>query len=416
MDATLFRRSAIDARRDAGAGEPIEPDPLSATALAGAALAILLAAGALVAQFEVARRVTVRGYLAPESGVMRIRAPTGGAVTEALVHEGEPVAAGQPLLRLESRRATGSDPDVAVAMARDFAALRAELVAQRDLAVASRAADLAEIDRRQAALADERRVLEAQAEAASDRVALAERRERELGPVVAAGHLPRGQLQQQQDRVAELRLDRLRAEQQALERAAQAGALAAERESISSRAAGRLAELDAAIARLAIEERAAVVQHDAVLRAPAAGRVLRLAGRVGMVLPPGQVAVTLAPSDAPLRAVLLVPSREAGMVERGQPVVLRLDAFPYQRFGVQRATVSRVGGSVVLPGESELPLAIAEPTFEVHAELASRTLVGSGRSWWLRNDLTFEADIILERATLLDRLLDPLRSVTRRGG
>jgi membrane fusion protein len=414
MDAALFRPQAVDARRRADLGAPLERSPLGARATASVAIIIVCGIALLACTIEVPRRATVRGYLAPERGVVRVRPAAPGVVAELAVREGDEVVAGQALLTLAMPRSTPAVADVARRDATDRAALRAELVAQRQLVQSGLEAELAALERRRAALGRELAALTAQLEVARQRVGWAERRLAELAPATAQGLLPAAQLLQQRDRAGELTLEALRLEQQVLELGRELAALDAERGTRGRQARLRVAELDAALARQSLEALDAEQRHDSVVRAPTAGRVLRIAARPGAMLSIGQTALVLAPTDAPLRAVLLVPTRDAGMLSAGQPVVMRLDAFPYQRYGTQRATVLAVGASVLLPGEAELPLAFDEPVFEVRAALADEAIEAHGRHWPLRTDLTFEADIVLERATLIERLLDPLRAVTRR--
>ena len=109
----------------------------------------------------------------------------------------------------------------------------------------------------------------------------------------------------------------------------------------------------------------------------------------------------------------MVPTRAGGLLEPGQSVVLRLDAFPYQRFGVQHARIVQVAGSVVLPGDTDSPVGLSEPVYRVRARLATQSVDGYGQRWPLRTDLTFDADVVFERAPLIARLLDPLRAVVR---
>jgi len=416
MASPLFRGQAIDARRAAQVGEPLVTGPSASTWTTGVALAVLVAIAIALPTIELPRRSTVRGYLAPEAGVVRVRSPNAGTVARLEIAEGQAVAAGAPIARVVSGRSTPAQEPVAAQNIRDFEALRAELVTQRRLADASLERELAAVVQRQEALERELSGLALQLEAARARTAQAAERLDALRPIVAQGLLPRFQLQQQLDRVEELELERLRIEQQLVERAHQRDALTAERSASGRRNRGRIAELDGALARLALEQRAATLAEAVVLRAPVGGHVLRLAVREGATLQAGQVVATLAPAGSPLRVVLHVPTRDAGLIAPGQDAVLRLDAFPYQRFGVRKARLLRIDGSVLLPGEAESPVAVGEPVFRVLASLDGETVEAYGRRWALRSDLTLEADIVLERTTLAERLLDPLRAMTRRGG
>lgn len=71
-----------------------------------------------------------------------------------------------------------------------------------------------------------------------------------------------------------------------------------------------------------------------VLTAPEDGIVLDLAKRsVGSVVQPAEPVLTLLPLDAPLFAEVMIGAGDAGYAKSGDEVLIKLDAFPYQRHG-----------------------------------------------------------------------------------
>jgi len=76
--------------------------------------------------------------------------------------------------------------------------------------------------------------------------------------------------------------------------------------------------------------------HDTiVISAPEDGVVLDVAKRsVGSVLRDAEAVVTIVPDRAKLVADVAIASRDVGYIHAGQEVVVKLDAFPYQRHGL----------------------------------------------------------------------------------
>jgi membrane fusion protein len=111
-----------------------------------------------------------------------------------------------------------------------------------------------------------------------------------------------------------------------------------------------------------------------------------------------------------VEAVLLVPSRAAGFIRPGQVVRLRYEAFPYQRFGSHLAVVSNVDAALLLPGDVDLPGVVQEPVLRVRARPLQGYVAAYGQRVPLRPGLAFDADVLLERRTLLQWLFDPLRA------
>lgn len=78
------------------------------------------------------------------------------------------------------------------------------------------------------------------------------------------------------------------------------------------------------------------------LTAPVAGLVASRLVEVGQAVQPGQPMLSLLPEGSQLRAQLLVPSAAIGFVKKGDQVLLRYKAHPYQKFGSHIGRVIRV--------------------------------------------------------------------------
>ncbi len=80
-----------------------------------------------------------------------------------------------------------------------------------------------------------------------------------------------------------------------------------------------------------------------VLTAPEDGTVLEVARRsAGSVLREAEALVTLVPAGAPMIAEVALRSADIGYARPGDPVVVKVDAFPYQRHGVLRGRLRAI--------------------------------------------------------------------------
>ena len=70
----------------------------------------------------------------------------------------------------------------------------------------------------------------------------------------------------------------------------------------------------------------------------------------GQAVQAGQPLVSLLPEGSVLQAQLLVPSRAIGFIEEGDRVLLRYQAYPYQKFGHHVGRVVRISRSALGPG------------------------------------------------------------------
>src|SRR5206468_12806742 len=62
----------------------------------------------------------------------------------------------------------------------------------------------------------------------------------------------------------------------------------------------------------------------------------------GTVVQPGTVLITLVPKGEVLKAEVWVSNQDIGFVHEGQPVNLKLAAFPFQQYGMLQGTIERV--------------------------------------------------------------------------
>ena len=77
-----------------------------------------------------------------------------------------------------------------------------------------------------------------------------------------------------------------------------------------------------------------------VLRAPADSIVLELASRtIGSVVREAETLFVLVPRDVPLQAEVNVEGRDVGQISVGQPVRIKFEAFPFQKYGTGTGAV-----------------------------------------------------------------------------
>jgi membrane fusion protein len=105
---------------------------------------------------------------------------------------------------------------------------------------------------------------------------------------------------------------------------------------------------------------------------------------------------------------LLVPTRAIGFLTKGKEVVLRYDAFPHERFGQYKGMVSDIGRNVWTAGEPIGPLSAKEPVYRVDVKLERQGVTAMGQEYALRPGMLVNADLLLERRTLLEWLFEPV--------
>lgn len=411
----LFRNEAVSHATRRLAGEVVLASSLSSRLLAGLAAAVVFGAALFAATASYARKETVAGWLAPTGGMIRLTARQGGVVEAVHVTEGQTVAVGQPVatLRLSSALEHGDS----------FAALSGSLTAQGE-AIRARAgaaqaaleAELRQLGARRAGLtrelAETRRRLDLQ----SQRVRLAQAEVERAETIAAQGFLPRRELEARRSAA-------LAAEQGASELASSILTYRREIGEVEARMAAIPIDLiaaraDAASSTATLDQQRTQTEAQAtyVVVATVAGRVAALPLDRGQTAQPGQVLAVLTPGSGTLEAELYAPSRAAGFVREGQPVKLMYQAFPHQKFGAGDGVVTAVSRTVLAPAEVSIPgLQVQEPVFRVRVRLARDSVAAYGETLPLQPGMLVTADVVIDRRSLLEWLLDPLYAAGRRG-
>jgi membrane fusion protein len=181
----------------------------------------------------------------------------------------------------------------------------------------------------------------------------------------------------------------------------------------------QLSEIDRSIAALEQELAEAEERREIVIVAPQGGTVTGLQIETGGNTQPSVPLLNIVPSGAVLQAQLFSPSRAIGFLKEGQRVLLRYEAFPYQKFGFHEGVVVSVSRSAMGPAEMTQQLAgltalygASEPVYRINVELARQTVTAYGNVVPLQPGMKLEADVLLESRRLVEWMLEPLFSVT----
>jgi membrane fusion protein len=406
----LFRNEVLQARRSQwmGAINAATPLPFVWLASLAAALAAVVVLFLIFGQYT--RREHVAGQLLPDAGLLTLGSATTGTVTRTLVREGERVLAGQALVEVSGDLASVSMGDTHALVSTQ---LRTQLVqAQATLSglqpqMKTQEKDLrARLGMLQAQIAQIGEQSELQRKRAGTAMQLIEK----ILPLRARGIISVAQFDQyqadaltEQMQVKALQRQRLDAEQQLSGLQAQLTRLPFDTSAKVNQLRSQIAQLDASLAE-------SEAQRGAVLRAPRAGVISTLLVKPGQMVRSGQPLLSILPQGSKLQAQLLVPSSAIGFVAPGDGVVLRYEAYPYQKFGQQYGTVLQVSRSALSNPEiaSLIGRTATTPLYRVLVALNRQTVQAYGRQEALKSGMAVDADILLDRRSLWQWVFEPL--------
>lgn len=152
------------------------------------------------------------------------------------------------------------------------------------------------------------------------------------------------------------------------------------------------------------------IQDGVMVKSPSDGIISNLNFKVGETVSSSSPIATVSPNNDSMFAELIIPTRSAGFVKKGMPLRIMIDAFPYQKYGLVDATIVEISNSALGPSEINFPIEIKEPVYRIVAKLSKSTLNIDGNKNRIVPGMLLKADVILDKRTLLDWLLEPLIS------
>jgi membrane fusion protein len=84
------------------------------------------------------------------------------------------------------------------------------------------------------------------------------------------------------------------------------------------------------------------------------------------------------------------------------------EAFPYQQFGTYGGRVTKVSQTILTKSDTSGPIELKEPAYRVTAALYRPDIDAYGKHVPLQADMLLTADIILQKRSIMNWLLDPL--------
>lgn len=414
---SIFRREALAAHQGGWIGEVQLARPVGLAWWTATVMTAVVALGAFLCWGEYTRKVHVTGVLVPDAGVARIHAPEEALLLESRVVEGARVQAGDVLFVLSLERASAAG-ETQVAVQRSLnerqRSLREAERQQQLLLDAQRAA----LARRVADMQRDLSTVDAESTVLAQRIALAEENEARFEALRRENFVSPLQAQAKREEALSLRT-----QAQSLQR--QRGALQrdidtaqAQWRELPLQHAVRVGELGRDRAGLDQQGIESEARRRLVISAPHDGIVSALSARAGQTVTPALALAMLVPARSRLEAHLYAPSSAVGFLHDQQSVLLRYEAFPYQKFGLQHGRVTSVSLTPLSPTElAGQPWAAAarEPMYRIAVALERQEIpIGAGAARNLVPGMQLEADVPIERRRLVEWLFAPVVGWTQR--
>ena len=414
----LFRPEALASKRLASFGSVQLTRPVPLWAATGFVLTVAVLVGAFLWTGEYARKARVTGFLAPDRGVIRLLAPQAATVLETHAREGQQVRQGDVLFVLAVGQASAAG-DTQAAVASSLAARQHSLRGSSAEQAQLEAARLAALDRRIEAMQRELGPIAEEEALQRKREQLAEEALAQFKAFRADNYVSDAQVRTKSEELFGVKAQLIALERQRASHLREIAALQAERRELPLRARAAQGEIERDLAVVAQQSAENAARQRIVVRAPQDGTVSAVVAEAGQGVAASGAMASLIPADTRLQAQLFAPSSAIGFVRPDQTVMLRYQAFPYQKFGHQSGHVVQVSKAPLQPSElAGMPLAgvatSAEPLYRITVRLDRQDVPAYGAPQALAPGMQLDADVVLDRRRLIEWIFEPVLGIAGR--
>ncbi|WP_241107120.1 HlyD family efflux transporter periplasmic adaptor subunit [Pseudomonas sp. MPFS] len=419
MGDRLFRSAATEAQRVKWLGEIVLIRPMSFFFLTLFALLMLGVVGGFFIWGSYTKRSTVSGQLVPAGGQIKVRTPQTGVVLEKYVTEGQAVVMGDPLLSISSERYGSTADPVQARVSYQLKQRRESLDDELHKTQQLHQAERDSLSSKVSTLREELANLATQLTSQRERVALADDASRRYQGLMHKGYISMDQFQQRQaellgQRQALQGLDRERTSvtQQLTERRNELAGL-------ETRQGNELSSIRRHILEVEQELAESEAKRTLLITASGSGMATAVLAEVGQTVDPSRTLLSIIPAGSQLQAELYAPSKAVGFIKPGDAVLIRYQAYPYQKFGQYPARVLSISRTAVpsadlanmvgeVPGLSHN----GEQLYRLRVQLDQQVVMAYGEPQPLQSGMLLDADILQERRHLYEWVLEPLYSLT----
>lgn len=417
-NTTLFRREVAEARKNAWLGEVQITEPLPIKLIAAGSLALVSLTIAYAALATYTRRVHASGAMMPSAGLITVASPAAGLISGAAVAEGNRVRSGD-LLFVINLESMSSDGPTQQRIIEELRQQKSNIEKARDLRLAGARIEKQSLAEQLDKLNGQRKHLSEQIATESETAAPIKERAQVLRQGVKSGIVRDPEFQNQNYMYNQVVTQVGQLEQTNLQLDARVSEISASLALFDTKLAQDINQLDRTILQLEQQITETQAKRAIEVLAPAEGTLTSIRVHAGEQVPAGVPLLTLLPSSGKLRAHFYVDSSAIGFVEKGEPVIMRYAAFPFQRFGLYRGVVTEVTRAPVRTGDDDSISRDAEPRaglYRIMVDPDRAYVEAHGEQRPLEAGMKVEADIVIETRPLYHYIFDPLKQLQRSVG
>ncbi|MBF0093669.1 MAG: HlyD family type I secretion periplasmic adaptor subunit [Alphaproteobacteria bacterium] len=129
---------------------------------------------------------------------------------------------------------------------------------------------------------------------------------------------------------------------------------------------------------------------------------------VGSVIKEAEPVVTLVPLDSPLEVEVRIPAADIGYVRQGDPVRIKIDAFPFQRHGTLEGRLRTISADAFSNEQQAIMAGQPQAYYQARVSLGSMTLKHLPSDTRLTPGMTGQSEIVVGKRSVISYFFYPV--------
>lgn len=418
MTKNLFRKEVLSSRNDHWMGEVILSHPVKLRLLTYISLTILLIIVTFIFFGEYTRRSTVQGQLVPELGLIQVYSPQQGVIVSKNIYEGKKVNKGDTLYTISSTKYQ-ENGDINSFLINQIRLKDQSILNEIEKVTQSYETQKKEITHKIDLLNKNLNKVHSLILDRKNRIHLAQLGQKRYENALQQNAVSSEEFEAHQSSYIEQlsQLKSLEREEIILEQD-----ISEKKSTLSDIPNKKNNEIEH-LNRALFTNKQELIEIEAkqknVLKATVTGIVSDNYTETGQIVDSSKPLLSILPDSTKIVAQLYAPSNTIGFIKKGDLVLIRYQAYPYQKFGHAKAHVISVS-KVAMSGKNISSVGIVspqeqthdEPIYLVRAELEKETIKTYGKDIPLQVGMKLDADVMQETRKLYEWVLEPLFSIS----
>lgn len=410
MSNKLFREEVFNEMKNKWIGEIILIRPLSFTFYAIFSFLIIIFITVFFIYGSYTKRSSVHGQLIPSNGLIKVYSTDSGVILKKYVNEGQNIKKGDILYEISLENIGVQDAISSQVKLRNLS-LKNELAQVKMSQENERLEIKNKIDTYKIDLLRINSLIEGQ----KKRVNIAENILSRYKPLLQNDSITLEQYQQKQDifleQDAKLQ-DLIRNKNSILSDLKQQEIII---NGLNAKQDQYLEKLNRDIAFTNQELTESQSKKKLIIKASSSGRATAVNVEEGQYINASTILLSIIPNSSNLIAEFYVPNNMIGFIKVGDEVLLRYEAYPYQKFGHATGEIISVSKASLLSNDLPNTLALFQKQTSIYivkARIDKQSIMIYGNKKQLQVGMTFEADILQETRSLYEWVFEPLITIS----